>query len=937
MRKIFYLILIIVLFFPYRGFSKPDSNKHFVIGFSQCASDIWRQSMDRAMKIELEFYPNLTLLMKNAEGNSQQQIKDIRGLLKKHINLLIVSPNESKPLTPIVEKAYKSGIPVILIDRKIASNHYTAFVGANNFYIGELAGKYAAKLLNGKGKIVIIQGLEGSSPAVERNDGFLAGIKPFPNIKVVFSAPGDWQWTGGKKDMTEVLKKKIPFNLVFAHNDFMALGAYAAAKKFGKEKSFYLLGIDGLPGKNGGIEAVIHHKLNATFLYPTGGDVAIKLAWKILTHQPYMKDTQLQTTVIDSANAWVTKLQTDHITDLQEKIEKQYSILKHQVAQNKRQQIILTLILSLFALAIILGITIYRAYRAKNIANQQLAKQKREIEVQNEKLVEIGVQLERATEAKLIFFTNISHEFRTPLTLILGTLDNMINSRSYSEDQLKQLMMIHKNGVRLLRLINQLMDFRKVESGKMSLKAGNYDLISFIQNIKESFQGLADKKKIDFQCISKEKKLNLYFDWEKMDEIIFNLLSNAFKFTPEGGSIIITIEQARQFMKGEEKDVAVINIKDTGAGISKEAFQNIFERFGKTEKHPSNSFPSTGIGMALTKGLVELHSGKIQVESEKGKGTKVDVIIPMGKEHLFKEELLEDDKTINTEKERPVTRKITEDIDFVPVFDSEESSDYNSEYIYGEKPTVLIVEDNLDMQDFIKSNLGTGYHIIVAENGEAGLSKLEEETPDLIISDVMMPVMDGLTMLKKIKNDIKFNHIPVIILSAKASMEYKLEGLETGADSYIPKPFNKRHLQIRVNKLIESRKQIRKYYQEHLSFNNDQNAPNKGSEKRFIDKIVNTINDNRKNNQFGVEQLSQELGISRVHLYRKVKQLTGLPISELIRSVKLNSSRRLLTDSDLSNAQIAYEVGFSSPSYFAKCFKEMFKVSPSEYREKMKK
>ena len=927
-QQITHLFLIFLLPF----FS--DASEKFVIGFSQCTTaDIWRETMLREMQIELSFYPELEMIMKDAGSDNNKQNRDIEELLKLGIDLLIVSPNESEPLTPIVEKVYKSGIPVIVVDRKISSENYTAFIGGDNYLIGKEAGKYAAKLLKGKGKILEITGLAGSTPSIERQKGFTEIIKMYPEITVVSSVSGKWNWDDAKTEMQKIIDEKIDFDLVFAYNDVMAKGAYSVAKENGVEKKFYL-GIDGLYGHEGGIQYVIDGELDATFLYPTGGDKSIQVANQILNHLPFEKENLLATVVIDSTNAKIIKLQTDQVLTLQDKIEKQTSILEQQIIRFQNQRFMLIVTLILLMSVVVLVILVFRAFRNKRNANIKLAAQKLEIEKQNaeivkqrDELIAVSKKLEDATKAKLRFFTNISHEFRTPLTLIIGPLEDLIHTGHLPSEFQKQLSMMHRNSLRLLRMINQLMDFRKLENEKMKLQAGSFDIVAFMNEIYESFAEHAAKKKIDFQFQSTEEKIMLWFDWDKMDKVIFNLLSNAFKFTGSGGHISIIVKKVKPAAKILAEEEVLIEIKDTGRGIAKEHLAHIFDRFYQAEQ--SLDFGGTGLGLALSKGFIKLHHGKIKAESEPGKGTSFFIRLQIGKLHLKPEEM------VASELSQPANihheKNISDEIHFNPEF-TEITGTESVFSVTEEKPVVLIVEDQKDVRDYIKDSLGSGYTIFEAENGKQGLQQVEDEEPDIIISDIMMPEMDGLEMTRKLKNQLKTSHIPIILLTAKASQEQKLEGLEEGADSYIPKPFNKRHLQIRVKKLIELRRKLQQTYKNPMNIEEEEGQISR-LDRKFLNKISKIVEEN-KDRELSVEELSEMIGLSRVHLYRKIKKLTGMSVSEFANSVKLRLSLELLKNSGNSISQIAYEVGFSSPSYFTKCFKEQFGISPSDYAKK---
>lgn len=880
------------------------------------------------MQNELTYYPSLELITTNANNNSAKQIKDIHELLAENIDLLIVSPNESEPLTPIVKEVYKKGIPVILIDRKIESGDYTAFIGANNYQIGKEAGKYAVKLLKGRGRILEIMGLVGSSPARERHNGFIDEISKFSEIKIVKSESGEWENPGGWKIMDEALLQNLQFNLVYAHNDRMAMGAYNAFIKQKKKKDFFIIGIDGLPGSDGGIQAIIDKKFDATLLYPTGGRMAISLAGDILNKKPFYKENDLNTMVIDLANVQAVKAQSEEIITLHKNIEFSKQNLDIQVQRFYSQQFWLIVSLCSLAMVIILVSLLFRAYRNKQLANQKLEHQTQEIIRQNEELKNISLQLEEATQAKLRFFTNISHEFRTPLTLILGPLDNIISSARLTPELLKRLQMMHRNANRLLRLINQLMDLQKMDNTKMKLNAGNYDIIQFVRGIKESFDELSEKKHMEYLFTTALSKQELFFDKDKVDKILFNLLSNAFKFTSENGKIEIIIQNTKHHFVDEVCDAVEIIVKDNGIGISEKHLARIFELFYRGDYQTDITFQGTGIGLALSKGFIDLHKGDLTVESKKGEGTSFFVYFRQGSAHINTDEIVLIDKEYDR-VERQI-ESVTETVGNVDAFSKANSKLSNG---FDQQLTILIVEDNPDVRGFIRDCLLDIYKVMEASNGKEAFDIIDQEEPDLIICDVMMPVMDGLAFTEKLKSDLRICHIPVILLTARSTHEQKIEGLETGADSYMPKPFNSKHLLVRVRKLIEIRQKIRKHYQENLLLPNTGENKISQLDSSFLKKCNKIIEKNIQNTEYGVEELSNDVGLSRVHVYRKIKHLTGLSVSEFIRNTKLNKAAVLLRESGKSIAEIAYETGFSSPSYFSKSFKDYYKISPSEFNQ----
>ncbi len=922
------LIALIFLLFILFGFSQNPAIRKFKVGFSQCTNaDTWRKTMFSEMLNELTYYPNLELITKNAENNSVKQVKDINELLSENIDLLIVSPNESEPLTPIVKKVYQKGIPVILIDRKIESEDYTAFIGANNYQIGKSAGKYAVKLLKGSGKILEIEGLMGSSPTRERHNGFLDEISKFPGISIVKSKSGEWEYTGGWKIMNEALSEKLEFDMVYAHNDVMALGAYNSYIKQKKEKNIFFIGIDGLPGSDGGIQAVIDKKFDATLLYPTGGRISISLAADILNNKPFYKENDLNTMVIDSSNVKAVKSQSEEILSLHKNIDSTKQNFDLQLQRFYSQQFwLIVSVVSLF-LVIILVTLLFRAFRNKQLANQKLEIQTKEIIRQNEELKSISLQLEEATLAKLRFFTNISHEFRTPLTLILGPLEDIMSNSRLTPELLNRLQMMHRNAIRLLRLINQLMDLQKMDSSKMRVNAGYFDIVQFTREIKESFDELANKKHIDYHFTTDMPKQELLFDKDKVDKILFNLLSNAFKFTSDSGKIEIFIQNTKHQFKDQMCDAVKITVKDNGVGISENQLAWIFEIFYRGDHQVDRIIEGTGVGLALSKGFIDLLKGDLTVESKKGDGSSFHVFLRHGKDHINSDEIILKDKNYDR-----IGRQIETDAESsVKTQDKEMEKNPKQHNSFDFPFSILIVEDNSDVRSFIKNCLLDKYKIFEASNGKEALDKIDQEEPDLIICDVMMPVMDGLEFTNKLKSDINICHIPVILLTARSSHEEKIEGLETGADSYMPKPFNSRHLLVRVRKLIETRQKIRKHYQENMLLPNTGENRISQLDNSFLKRCVKTIEKNIQNSDYGVEELSTEIGLSRVHVYRKIKHLTGLSVSEFIRNIKLNKAVVLLRESGKSISEVAYETGFSSPSYFSKSFKDYLKISPSEF------
>jgi len=621
------ILFLLFLLFAFISCTTDNVNKIKVIGVSQCSDDAWRRTMNSEMIREASFNSGIEIKMKTAHDSNQQQIRDIESFIADQVDLIIVSPNEAIPLTPVIEKAMLAGIPVLLIDRKISSGKYTAFVGADNFQIGKEVGVYAVNLLNGKGNVVEICGLNGSTPASERHNGFMSVIGKYPEIKVVNKSNGDWLRNQAREKMTEALQSKIPIDLVFAQNDEMAIGAREAISATSGIKKPILLGIDALPGADGGIQKVLNGVIDATFIYPTGGEKAIQIAVRILNNEPYDRDNLLYTAVVDRTNARVLKLQTDQIIQHQNRIGQLNTVLNQNLAKFSTQQNLLFLSFAVLFLITVLLILLLRLYRHKNKVNEELkqnniaiSKQKEELSEQRDQLIVLSKNLEEATQAKLVFFTNISHEFRTPLTLILGPLDSLNEKETLSPNGKRLIQLMRKNVHVLLKLIDQIIEFRRYENGKMQMFFTLTDLKSYVAEICDSFVEYGKRKHIHFSFKATDEDYTLWFDSDKMEKICYNLLSNAFKFTPENGRIEVHLSK---LLRNNEA-FAQITVSDNGAGIPENHMHSVFERFYKVDDRVLGS----GIGLHLTKVLVELHNGEITLESVEGKGTKFIVLFP---------------------------------------------------------------------------------------------------------------------------------------------------------------------------------------------------------------------------------------------------------------------------------------------------------------------
>ena len=918
-KHLLFLILCLM------GILTSCSQKHtrYYIGVSQCSDDEWRHKMNHEIVREALFYDGVEVEIRTAKDNNRNQIEDINYFIDRKVDLLIVAPNEAAAVTPVVEKAYGLGIPVVVIDRKILSDRYTAFVGADNCEIGKDVGQYIVNRLGGKGKILEITGLEGSTPAMERHRGLADALKAEPGIEIAASVDGAWLQSVAGEKMDSILQDNKDINLVFAQNDRMAVGAYLSARQRQLEKEMLFVGIDALPGKGYGVEQVLEGVLDATFIYPTGGDKVMQVAMDILEKRPYERDTKLSTALVDKTNARVMQLQTDHITEQDGKIERLNNQVDEYWSRYSAQTMFLYACLIILLLFAALLAIIVRAYWTKNRMNMELSRQKKKLEEQRDQLISLSKQLEEATHAKLVFFTNVSHDFRTPLTLVADPVEQLLEDKALTPRQQSLLKVVHKNVHILLRLVNQILDFRKYENDKLELVRANMNLRVQLQEWSHSFQTLALKKHIHFVLEVNDDRADylMAVDAEKMERVYFNLLSNAFKFTPENGTITVTLST---LTKEEGGRYARLVVADTGSGISVQHIRHIFDRFYQIRNSQNNSNIGTGIGLHLTRSLVELHHGDIRVENNPDgqPGCSFIIRMPLGCAHLRKEEM-EADKAPLFHTPAPV----------LPVpYETEEEE--NGKTRTKTKYKVLVVEDDEDIRRYICRELASDYHTLESCNGKEALESIFNKTPDLVISDVMMPEMDGLTLCRKIKQNVNLNHIPVILLTAKTREEDNLEGLETGADAYMTKPFHMEILRKTAANLIRSRERLRNTYTgQQTQGDKVQPIEVQSPDDKLMERIMRVINENLSNPNLTVEMITTEVGISRVHLHRKLKELTNQTTRDFIRNIRLKQAAELLSKKRYTIAEVADLTGFTNPNNFSTAFKDLYGMPPSIYME----
>ena len=935
MKRKLHLIIYVAIIVLLTGCAQQP--RKYVIGVSQCSEDTWRDKLNDELK--MGEYLNDSLIVKLASSNDDNvlQNKQVNQFIDEGVDLLIVSPNQLSAISKSVERAYDKGIPVILYDRKTNSDKYTAFIGCDNYTIGKSMGTFIAQQLQGKGRIVEISGLEGSSPALERHRGFMDAIKPYPGLQVVASEGGNWKEEGGIQAMKRILKQTQDFDYVFAHNDCLAWGAYVAARQMRVKRNYKYTGVDGLATEGGGLELVRDGIFEASYLYPTKGDEVIALAMKILKHQPYERDNYLSTSIITQANAALTLMEARDAERQAHNLKTLHKQVNQYLSDYNSQKVMLIGLCLFLLVCLAAAALIFRGYLIKVKLNETLAKTNGELKRLNVELGEKNEELKRLNEevlelthSRLVFFTNISHELRTPLTLIADPVEMLLEDTGIKGKSRELLKMVQRNALALQQLVSNILDFRKIQNGKMELKLYRFDIVKTLTMWVGDFQLTAERKQIRLHLDVDDLKGSheMIADQEKISRIVFNLLSNALKYTPAGGEIFVSLKDEGANLR--------LDVRDTGKGISQDEADKIFERFFQAKGAASG----TGIGLALVKSFVELHHGEARVESELGKGSDFIVVIP--REQEGDSQVIHNDVDIvdNSANASAPEGKNVIDESVLQYIDDGDRSRGKVQQLVSEntnRPTVLVIDDNTDIRQYERTLLQDEYIVLEAADGKEGLAVALKEVPDLVICDVMMPVMDGLEFTKRLKTNTATSHIPVIMLTAKNLEEHRAEGYEHGADSYITKPFHSKVLLARIENLLRQRQLLKNLY--HVTKEAEKEiseAHLEDRDKQFLKQLQAIIQKNLSDSEFGVEDMGQQIGLSRVQLYRKVKAMTGSSVVDLLRKARLAKARRLLETRSMSVSEVAYEVGFSAPSYFTKCFKEEYGMLPGDVGNVMK-
>jgi signal transduction histidine kinase/ABC-type sugar transport system substrate-binding protein/CheY-like chemotaxis protein len=831
---------------------------------------------------------NVDIDIQSANDNSKKQIEQINDFIRKRVDLLIVAPNQLSSISSAIDKAYRAGIPVIMFDRKTNTDKYTAFIGADNVEVGRSMGKYIAGKLNGNGTVAEIMGLKGSSPAADRHKGFIEAVSAYPGIHVI-SLQGNWREANAYNLMKKFLRKDSHINCVFGHNDRQTFGAYRAAKELGLAKKMMFVGVDGLPTPGGGVECVQKGIFSGTYIYPTRGTEVMNLAKKILEHKPYHRENLLKSFIVTKDNADMVMIENQELERQGQNIDLLHHKVSSYLKSYNNQKIILILCIILVILLLVSLLSVYYLHHTR---------------------IRMNEKKEAMAKAQLTFFTNVSHELRTPLTLIADPVEQILSTGNLKGENLSLLKMVKRNVNVLMQLVNDILDFRKIQNGKMKLQLSRFNLVTDIRDLTDEFRSSADKKGVTVNFYSSsDKGFEMIGDRDKIARIFTNLFSNALKYTSSKGCISVNVYQPNS------KEVA-FSVQDNGVGMRQDEVDKVFDRFYQAR----DASGGTGIGLALVKDFTALHYGKVKVKSKKNEGSVFTITLPVTQKGDI----------MATSKPENVTLEIRPESTV-----SNQEQDWKKEQVTtaldDNAPTVMIIDDNDDLREYIKSLLRDHYHVLEASDGKRGLEVARENIPDLVISDIMMPVMDGLEFCNKLKSDRTTSHIPVILLTARSMDNQRIEGYQHGADAYITKPFISKLLLARIKNLLSSRILLRELFSGSKKETEEESKLG-DPDQQFVEQLRIVIRSMMGDSDLKVEQIGEKLGLSRVQLYRKVKALTGSTPVDLLRNARLEKGKHLLEATGKTVSEIAYIVGFTTPSYFTTCFKEKYGFSPNETR-----
>lgn len=917
MRRLHLPLLLLLL----ATITSCSHKKQFVIGVSQCSEDSWRESVNTEMLQEAAILGDMEVIIKSVKDDSQAQVKDVEDFIKDKVDLLVISPNESSSLTPITSKAFASGIPVILFDRKTNNNQYTAYVGGDNFQIGQMAADYIISQYTGAQNIILMRGTEGSTADEERYEGFMSRARRASNINILTERYANFTKDNAKLIMRSILDSMDSpesIDIIFAFNDRMGAGISEAYKEFYPDlKQPVIIGVDASTGTDGSINLISDQTITASMLYPTGGDVVIDIARKILLNEPYDRENILNTAVVNQDNVRLFQLQANQINEKQAKVSELNSMISASMSNATRQRIMLYVLLLLVITAIAFLLFFIRSSRNSKILNKQLNDQNQkikeqveELEAQKQSLQDLSQSLEETTQAKLMFYTNISHEFKTPLALISGPINDLMEKKDLDEDTRKKVDILFRNSNKLNRLITELLDFRTYENGKMSVNYSMGDIKNFLENISGMFADVIQRRGLSFTFLAEDQNYYMPFDPVKVEKVFTNLMSNAFNHVDKSGSIVVNLGMVEE-TDGKKLKLSVFN---SGSFIPVSEREKIFVRFYSM----SPDQKGTGIGLALTTSIVDALGGQISVDSEEDKGTTFTVILPLN-------EAMYTDAVMNDKSYSPDFAKIK----LGTIGDEEEEEDLINDIDASPKPIVLVIEDNSDMRLYLRTVLAKDYRIITAKNGDEGIFKAIKSVPALILCDIMMPGKDGYEVCTALRSNQITEDIPIILLTACSLDDQIAKGYECGADSYLQKPFSVRTLKVRIAKLMEKDKKIR------AAINGDwligRDSSTLSSEANSLLAKIKTYVEEHIYDEISIEALVKYLGCSKSKFYRDIKEITDYSTVDIVNMIRLRKAVDLMIYEHKNISDAAFNSGFSSPSYFSRTFVKYYNERPKDY------
>ena len=863
----------------------------------------------RAVERERYFHPEIDLVILPVR-DAAQQLSDIENLRANKADLLILSPvSDAWELTPVVEQVYEEGIAVILYDRKIDSDKYNAFVGADNFAIGRQMGDYLKTLLTDGGNVLLVRGRTSVTAERERNEGFRASLRDESRGKLtlVGECSGNFRTATAREavaDLLEQLPEGTHVDAVVAFNDNMAVGARQAFDSLRFQTGLPLfLGVDALPGPDGGIEQVARGTISASFIYPQGGKELMDVAAQILHGAPFSSNVTLKSGIVDRSNVEIVKLQRELVEEQQAKVDQLGAFLAQSQSRYADQRTFMILTASIAILILALAAILYLQYKTS-------VRSRKELDKTNRELRDLAGRLEEANQAKLRFFTNISHEFKTPLSLIVSPMESLLDEKGLSARGKESVHLMQHNAGRLQALINEILDFRQVESGKMKVKAEPVDLEGFLQEINTFFADIIRRKQIHFTFEASPGSYRAMTDRSKVEKIYFNLLSNAVKFVEDTGDIAVRLRLAG----GPTGQMVEVSVFNSDSFIPEAELKDIFQRFYKIDA--SNNSTGTGIGLSLAAALTEVLDGEIFASSEEGVGTTFTFRLPFRPADSM------------PEKEDPALSAGLKN-DLAWQLDLPEKDYSLLDEVEGRQlPMALVIEDNADMRRYLKGILSQDYQVCLTDNGEEGLQRAIQFRPKIVLCDVMMPGIKGYEVCRTLKRDVRTRHIPVILLSASTMDEQVAQGFESGADSYIMKPFSATVLKVRMKKLIEKADGVRGDLGTDWLVGKE--GATTSAQEAFLSEIKKYIEKNLPGD-INIQDLIDSLGMSKSKFYRDLAEITEYSPSDIINLIRIRKALNLMLTRNRNVSEAAAETGFSSTSYFCRVFAKYYKESPNDW------